>query len=333
VSGYQSGIAGAFLGDNAASVYSGAPSVISSGSVATANVAGSPYAIDASLSGMTLLNGYAVNFVDAGKLTVAPAHVTVTALGGASTYGGSPSNPGLSAAGLVNGQSVSVLTGLGDDFAILPTTNAGTYALHVTGTNTNGNYVVDNTVNGSWTVDRASLFITADSVVAPSLSDAQFSSSYSGFVNGDDSSVVLGLGYGVFPITGDPLGYDIVPFGASASNYTITYFPGLLTLLPSQSGLFPAPLIGDGGYNGSASFNLSFGPNSFSFSNIATASLGAGDDILLFEAGLPGAIGPFQPVAISDYSNATNAEDQLINCQSESHNGQGTCGASGGTGL
>ena len=41
-----------------------------------------------------------------------PAEITVTALGGTSTYGSSPSNPGLSASGLQNGQDASVLAGL-----------------------------------------------------------------------------------------------------------------------------------------------------------------------------------------------------------------------------
>ena len=42
VSGLQTGVAGAFLGDLGANVYSGAPSATSTGSAATANIAGSP---------------------------------------------------------------------------------------------------------------------------------------------------------------------------------------------------------------------------------------------------------------------------------------------------
>ena len=54
-----------------------------------------------------------------------------------------------------------------------------------------------------------------------------------------------GLQYGVFPITGNSLEYDVVPFGATVPNYTVSYFAGLLTLIPPPTG-FTAPLIGDG---------------------------------------------------------------------------------------
>jgi hypothetical protein len=492
VSGYETGVVGAYLGDDAASVYSGTPLVTSSGSLGTANVSGSPYAIIGSVGGLTLLNGYAVNFVDAGTLTVDPAQLTVTANNDSKTYNGVgySSGNGVSYAGFVNGENSSALSGTlayggtaqgainagsyaitasgltsgnydisydpgtltvnkaalaitadnetqtygspyaftGSEFAVsgliggdtvtsvgltstgdIATAGVGTYAIGASAAQGSGlsNYVISydpgtltvtarpitvtaddlsrlygaanpaltyavggeglvngdtlsgglNTtatsgsnvgsyavgqgslaasanyaltfVPGTLTVDPAPLSIAANDVTAPTLSDAQFSVSYSGFVNGDDSTVVSGLEYGVFPITGNALGYDIVPFGASASNYAITYFPGLLTLLPQQPGLFPAPLIGDGGYS-TSSFGLIFGTNSFTFSNVATAALGTGDAILLFEAGLPGTISPFLPVAISDYSNATDSEDQLANCQFGS--GQAMCGANGGAG-
>ena len=43
VSGYQSGVPGVYLADSAATAFSGAPSVTSSGSAATTSVSGSPY--------------------------------------------------------------------------------------------------------------------------------------------------------------------------------------------------------------------------------------------------------------------------------------------------
>ena len=496
VSGYEAGVSGAFLGDDAASVYSGAPSVTSTGSAPTADVSAGPYEIDASLGSLTFLNGYAVSFVNTGTLTVDQAHLTVTAHNDGKTYNGlaynggngvsysgfvngqdssalfgSPIydgsaqgavnaglytitvsglastnyaityNPGVltvnkapllvtanndsktydgaaysggnavSYSGFVNGEGTSALSGtLAYGGAAQGAVNAGNYALLASGL-TSGNYVITydpgtltvaarpitvtaddlsriygaanptltyavggsglvngdtlsgnlgtaanvasnvgnyaivqgslvasanyalTFVPGTLTINPAALSITANDVTTPTLSAAQFSASYAGFLNGDNSSVVSGLEYGVFPITGNALNYDIVPFGATASNYTITFFPGLLTLVPQQPGGIPAPLIGDNGYNSSSSFGVSFGANSFAFSNVATASVGTGNEILLFEAGLPGIISPFQAVAISDYSNATNSEDQLINCQSAGQNGQGTCGVSGGTGL
>ncbi len=70
VSGYRSGVTGAFLADDQSSVYSGTPSVTSSGSVPTATVASSPYQITATTGSLIALNGYAFTFVNAGTLTV-----------------------------------------------------------------------------------------------------------------------------------------------------------------------------------------------------------------------------------------------------------------------
>ena len=62
---HRSGVYRAFLGDTAANVYSGVPSVTSTGSAVTANVAGSPYTITAAAGGLSLLNGYAADFDNA----------------------------------------------------------------------------------------------------------------------------------------------------------------------------------------------------------------------------------------------------------------------------
>jgi filamentous hemagglutinin family protein len=128
-----------------------AASLASAGAAATATVAGSPYAITASSASGSGLANYAISYVP-GSLTVDPASVTVTALGGSSTYGSSPANPGLSATGLQNGQDASVLTGLRNSFGIISTTGAGSYAMNVAGALTNPNYTVIGTRTGTWTV-------------------------------------------------------------------------------------------------------------------------------------------------------------------------------------
>ncbi|HEY1941165.1 MAG TPA: GLUG motif-containing protein [Roseiarcus sp.] len=71
VSGLQSGVSGAFLGDSA-SVYSGAPSVTSAGAAAGAGVAGGPYTINVARGALRSLTGYAFAFVSSGQLTVNP---------------------------------------------------------------------------------------------------------------------------------------------------------------------------------------------------------------------------------------------------------------------
>ncbi len=194
VAGYQPGVAGAFLGDSAASAYSGAPSVTSAGSTATAVVSGSPYMIAISQGGLSAANGYAFAFASSGTLAVNPAGVIVTALGGSSTYGASPSNPGLSATGLQNGESVSALTGLSNSFGVTNATNAGTYALNLAGALTNPNYVVSSAVAGSWTVNPAGVIVTAlggSSTYGASPSNPGLSAT--GLQNGESVSALTGL--------------------------------------------------------------------------------------------------------------------------------------------
>lgn len=152
VSGYQSGVSGAFIGDSASSVFTGNPVVTSSGSGASASVGAGPYAITVAQGSLSTISGYGLAVSSPGALAVNPAPVTVTALSGSSIYGASSSNPGLSATGLQNGESASVLTGLTNSFDISQTSAAGTYVLSVTGTLANPNYVVAGTVSGTWPV-------------------------------------------------------------------------------------------------------------------------------------------------------------------------------------
>jgi len=152
VSGYQGGVSGAFFGDSASSVFTGNPVVTSSGSAASASVSVGPYAITVAQGSLSTISGYALAVSSPGALTVNPAPVTVTALSGSSIYGASSSNPGLSATGLQNGESASVLTGLSNSFGISKTSAAASYVLSVTGTLANPNYVVAGTVSGTWLV-------------------------------------------------------------------------------------------------------------------------------------------------------------------------------------
>lgn len=76
ITGLQS-VANAFS-DTAAAVYSGAPSVTSTGSATTATVAGSPYVITAATGTVHPLTNYAFAFVSAGQLFVTAAPITIT---------------------------------------------------------------------------------------------------------------------------------------------------------------------------------------------------------------------------------------------------------------
>jgi filamentous hemagglutinin family protein len=189
-SGYQGGVSNAFLGDNAASTFTGAPSVTSTGAAATASVTGSPYAVTVAQGSLAAISGYALAFNNGGTLTVNPAPVTVTALGGSSTYGASPSNPGLSATGLQNGQGVNVLTGLSNSFGISNTTNVGSYVLSVIGTLTNPNYTLAGTSDGTWSVNPTPVPVLRGSLAdgpshyIPGLSVSAPRSGDSGVLNG-----------------------------------------------------------------------------------------------------------------------------------------------------
>ena len=123
----------------------------SAGAGAAATVVGGPYAITASNALGSGLSNYTLGYVN-GVLSVLPAQISVTALGGSSAFGSSPANPGLSAVGLQNGESVSVLTGLGNSFGITSSTGAGSYTLAVTGALSNSNYTIATTQTGTWTV-------------------------------------------------------------------------------------------------------------------------------------------------------------------------------------
>ncbi|MBE7374441.1 MBG domain-containing protein, partial [Pseudomonas lopnurensis] len=195
----------------------------------------------------TLSNGnYVVTQTSNGTWVVDPKQITVTANGGSSTYGDSGlSNPGLSADGLVNGETVAVLTGLGNSFALDHSSNAGSYVLTVDGTLTNGNYLVTQTTNGTWVVDKASLVVTANDA-AKTYDGIAFSGgngvSYSGFVNDEDASVLGGsLSYaGSAQGAIDAGTYSIAADGLTADNYAISYADGTLSINAQSTSEPPA---------------------------------------------------------------------------------------------
>ena len=252
VSGYQSGVANAFLGDNASSTFTGTPLVTSNGAPATASVIGSPYAINGTQGSLAAISGYAFAFNNAGRLTVNPAPVTVTALGGSSTYGAGPTNPGLSATGLQNGENVNVLTGLFNSFGITAFSNAGNYVLGVSGALLNPNYTLVGTNTGRWTVKPAPVSVTAlGGSSLYGLSPSSPGLSATGLQNGQGIGALTGL-FSSFGITGlsKPGSYAIGVGGTLTNpNYTlvattpgiwnVTLLRGSVDGLPAQSNLIP----------------------------------------------------------------------------------------------
>lgn len=191
-----------------------------------------------SVSG-TLGNGnYTITNRLTGNWAVTPAQITVTATGGSSSYGASPSNPGFTATGLQNGQSVDVLTGLSNSFGISNLSNAGNYTLGVVGTLGNGNYAITNRIAGSWTVNPAQITVTAtggSSIYGQSPTNPGFTAT--GLQNGQTETVLTGLanGFGIdrFTNAGD---HTLGVTGMLANgNYTITNrIAGNWTVTPAQ---------------------------------------------------------------------------------------------------
>ena len=280
VSGYQNGVSNAFLGDNAASSFTGGPSVTSTGAAATASVIGSPYAMTIAQGSLAAISGYAFAFSSPGTLTVNPAPVTVTALGGSSTYGSSPANPGLSATGLQNGQSVSVLTGLSNSFGITNTSNAGSYTLSVIGTLTNSNYTVAGTNTGSWTVNPAPVTVTAlggfstygasptnPGLSATGLQNGQSASALTGLSNSFGISNASNAGSYVLSVVGTLTNGNYTLAGTSNGIWTVNPAPVTVTALGGSSTVGSSPgnpgLSATGLQNGQSAGALTGLSNSF----------------------------------------------------------------------
>ncbi len=271
----------------------------------TSNVGG--YAItQGTLASST---NYALTYVG-GILTVDARPIMIAANDQSRVYG--DANPALTYAvggdGLVNGDMLSgaLVT------AATTTSNVGGYAITQGSLASSANYNHCRLHRRHVDRDAGALSVRADDIASVSLDAATPTASYTGFVLGQDSSIVTGLEYGLFPVADDPLKYNIVPFGATAPNYAIIYFAGLLTLTPVVPNGSTAPLISDGGYHGPSSFTLTGSLGTFTLSNVVTGTVGSDDNVLLFQVGLPGTISPFKPVSITDFSNAIDATDRLL---------------------
>lgn len=90
---------------------------------------------------------------------------------------------------------------------------------------------------GAITVGAKALTITADDATRPQgQANPVFTASYNGFVLGDTSSVISGLNITSPANASSPTGsYDIIPAGASAANYALSYVNGVLTITPAAS--------------------------------------------------------------------------------------------------
>jgi hypothetical protein len=234
VSGFQAGVANAYLADP--NVVTGTPGLSSAGAAAIADAGA--YSIIASQGTLAASGNYSFAFNNAGLLTVNPKALTITANDAARTYDGvafSGGN-GVSYSGFVNGQNASVLSGAiaygGNSQGAV---NAGTYAI-IPSNQTSSNYAI-NYVNATLTINPQPLTLTANNVTQ-TFNGVPYSGgngvTSSGFVNGQNSSVLSGsITYGGNSQGAVNVGtYTIIPSGQTSSNYAITYVAGTLTITP-----------------------------------------------------------------------------------------------------
>ncbi len=227
-----------FVNGETSSVLGGTLSVPDSKSATTTSVGSYTSVITA--SGQTSTN-YTITYV-AGNLTVTPASLTITANGVSRVYGASDPTLSVGYSGFVNGEAASVLGGTLSvvDSKMATTTSVGSYASVITASGqTSTNYTITY-VAGNLTVTPASLTITANGVSRVyGASDPTLGVGYSGFVNGETSSVLGGTLSVVDSktITTTTVGsYNsvIMASGQTSTNYTITYVAGNLTVTPAS---------------------------------------------------------------------------------------------------
>ncbi len=179
-------------------------------------------------------NNYSFTYVD-GTLTIGKALLTITANPATSVYGAAlVPNASLTVtySGFVNGDNASSLT-------TLPTiTNTavggspvGTYTLTASGA-ADPNYTFQY-VTGVYTITKAPLNITAaNQTMTYGSAVPVLTVTYSGFVNGDNSSSLTTVPTITTTATSASSAgtYPITASGATAPNYTITYTAGTMTV-------------------------------------------------------------------------------------------------------
>ena len=181
---------------------------------------------------------YTVNTTATTLADIDQANLTVTANNQTKTYGQTLIFAGseFTQVGLVGGDMIDSVT-LASAGAVNTANVAGsTYA--ITASNAIGgsflasNYNI-NYVDASLTVNRAPLSVTANNVTKNQGSvNPAFSSTITGFVNGENNAVLMGtLTHGTPAITSSPVGsYFITPSGLTADNYSISFVDGILTV-------------------------------------------------------------------------------------------------------
>ena len=220
-----------FVNGDSTTVLSGVPSLTTS---ATASSPAGTYVIT-NTPGVLSATNYTIGYSN-GVLTVAQALLTVSANNTNRIYGATNPVFTVSYSGFVNGDTSTVLSGAPNLTTIAATNSpAGTYTISNTvGTLSATNYAFSFT-NGTLTVNPAALVVSANNTNRIyGATNPIFTASYSGFVNGDTPAVVSGTpSLTTSATTNSAVGTYVItnsPGALSATNYTISYSNGVLTV-------------------------------------------------------------------------------------------------------
>ncbi|MEW6634249.1 MAG: MBG domain-containing protein, partial [Pseudomonadota bacterium] len=281
VSGYQAGVANAYLGDSAQNTFTGGPSLSSVGTSSTADVGSGPYAITISAGNLASPNGYAFAFNSAGTLTITKRAITVTADSGqGKTYGDSdPASYTYSVSDLGNGVALS---GSLDRVA---GENAGTYAIgQGTLTNENNSNYDITYVGADFTIAKRAITVTVDQGQGKTYGDSD-PSSYTYSVSNLGNGVALTGS--LDRAAGEDAGTYAIGQGTldvSNANYAVTFVGADFTI--AKRAVTVTATSGQGKTYGDAD------PSSYSYTY---TSLGNG-------AALVGALGRASGEDVGDYA-------------------------------
>ncbi len=234
--GFTSTISG-YVNSETISIITGSPTY--SGAATSETAAGTYASITAVVSGMSA-NNYNIVAGAAGTLTINKATLTVTPDSKSKTYDGLVFTGFTSSiSGYVNSETSSVITGSPTySGAANSATAAGTYSsiTAVVSSMSASNYTIVAGAAGTLTINKATLTVTPDSKskTYDGVASTGFSSSYTGFVNGENGSVVTGTaGFGGTAIGAVAAGsYTIIATSGtlSAANYDLVFQAGTLTI-------------------------------------------------------------------------------------------------------
>lgn len=227
----------------------GSATISSPGSISTANVASSPYAINISAATGGTFNpaNYSISYTD-GVLTVNPATLTYTANTASRTYGGV--NPALSGTvtGFVNGETQATATTgtMGFTTAAVATSNVGNYLISGGGLAANfGNYTFVQAPGNAtaFSILQAPLTVAANDASKSYGQTVTFTGTEftpTGLQNSETIGNVTLTSTGAIStanVAGSP--YSIVSSNATGgtfnpANYSISYTNGALTVNPAS---------------------------------------------------------------------------------------------------